>query len=57
VMLTEVLMRSTNDSLDVSCLMLATMSFELQKQYEYDDAHTMIVGLRGIFMNHASVEI
>src|SRR6266540_2449165 len=37
-----------NDSLDVSCLMLATMSSELQKQYENADAHTMIEGLQGM---------
>jgi hypothetical protein len=36
-----------NDSLDVSCLMLATMSPDLQKQYEHVDAYTMIEGLRG----------
>ena len=33
-----------NDSLDVSCLMLATMSPDLQKQYEHADARTMIKG-------------
>jgi hypothetical protein len=38
-----------NDSLDVSCLMLATMSPDLQKQYEHVDAYTMIEGLRGMF--------
>jgi hypothetical protein len=36
--------------------MLATMSSELPKQYEYTDAHTMVVGLRGMFMNQARVE-
>jgi hypothetical protein len=40
-----------NDSLDVSCLMLATMSPDLQKQYEHADAYTMIEGLRGMFQN------
>jgi hypothetical protein len=39
-----------NDSLDVSCLMLTTMSPDLQKQYEHADAYTMIEGLRGITM-------
>jgi hypothetical protein len=48
--------KHTNDSLDDSCLMLATMSSELPKQYEYTDAHTMVVGLRGMFMNQARVE-
>ena len=45
-----------NDSLDVSCLMLATMSPDLQKQYEHADAHTMIEGLRGMFQNQARTE-
>lgn len=45
-----------NDSLDVSCLMLATMSSDLQKQYEHTDAHTMIEGLRGMFQNQARTE-
>src|SRR6185369_11055281 len=45
-----------NDSLDVSCLMLATMSPDLQKQYEHADAHTMIEGLRGTFQNQARTE-
>jgi hypothetical protein len=45
-----------NDSLDVSCLMLATMSPDLQKQYEHADAHTMIEGLCGMFQNQARTE-
>jgi len=45
-----------NDSLDVSCLMLATMSPELQKQYEDSNAHNMMEGLRGMFENQARVE-
>jgi hypothetical protein len=45
-----------NDSLDVSFLMLATMSLDLQKQYEHTDAHTMIQGLRGTFKNQARTE-
>ena len=45
--------KHTNDALDVRCLMLATMSFELQKQYENMDAHNMIEGLRGMFENQA----
>jgi hypothetical protein len=48
--------KHTNDSLDVSCLMLACMSSELQKQYENRDAHDMIVGLRGMFENQARAE-
>jgi hypothetical protein len=31
-----------SDSLDVSCLMLATISPDLQKQYEHAHAHSMI---------------
>nr|CAE04463.2 OSJNBa0029L02.4 [Oryza sativa Japonica Group] len=34
-----------NDYLDISCLILATMSPELQRQYEALDAHTIITGL------------
>ncbi|KAJ1268307.1 hypothetical protein BS78_07G125000 [Paspalum vaginatum] len=45
-----------NDSLDVGCLMLATMSPELQKQYEYSDAYNMIEGFHGMFENQARVE-
>jgi hypothetical protein len=45
-----------NDSLDVSCLMLATMSPDRQKQYEHVDAYTMIEGLRGMFQNQARTE-
>jgi hypothetical protein len=36
-----------DDAPNVSCLMLATMSPDLQKQYEHVDAYTMIQGLRG----------
>jgi hypothetical protein len=45
-----------NDSLDVRCLMLATMSPDLQKQYELTDAYTMIEGLCGMFQNQARIE-
>ena len=48
--------KQTNDYLDVSCLMLATMSSELQKQYENTDAYNIIVGLRGMFENQARAE-
>ena len=48
--------KHTNDALDVSCLMLATMSSELQKQYENADAHNMIEGLHGMFENQARSE-
>nr|AAV85747.1 Integrase core domain, putative [Oryza sativa Japonica Group]AAX92956.1 retrotransposon protein, putative, Ty1-copia sub-class [Oryza sativa Japonica Group]ABA92827.2 retrotransposon protein, putative, Ty1-copia subclass [Oryza sativa Japonica Group] len=42
-----------NDYLDISCLMLATMSPELQRQYEALDAHTIITGLRNMFEDQA----
>jgi hypothetical protein len=45
-----------DDALNVSYLMLATMSLDLQKQYEHVDAYTMIQGLRGIFENQARGE-
>ncbi|KAK2630885.1 hypothetical protein QOZ80_UnG0720430 [Eleusine coracana subsp. coracana] len=48
--------KHTNDAVDVSCLMLATMSSELQKQYENADAHNMIEVLRGMFENQARSE-
>jgi hypothetical protein len=48
--------KQCNDSLDVSCLMLATMSPDLQNQYERANAHSMIEGLRGIFENQARTE-
>jgi hypothetical protein len=38
-----------NDALNVSCLMLATMSPNLQKQFEYVDVCTMMYRLCGIF--------
>jgi hypothetical protein len=38
-----------DDALNVSCLMLATMYPNLQKQYEYVDAYTMMYGLCGMF--------
>jgi hypothetical protein len=40
-----------DDALNIRCLMLATMSPDLQKQYEHVDAYTMIQGLRVIFEN------
>ena len=40
-----------DDSVNVSCLMLATMSPDLKKQYEHTDAYNMIGGLRGMFEN------
>jgi hypothetical protein len=45
-----------NESLDVSCLMLATMNSELQKQFENIEAYDMIIGLKGMFENQARTE-
>jgi hypothetical protein len=42
--------------LNVSYLMLVTMSPDLQKQYDHVDAYTMIQGLRGMFENQARAE-
>jgi hypothetical protein len=36
--------------------MLATMSSDLQKQYEHANAYTMIQGLHGIFENQEMAE-
>jgi hypothetical protein len=48
--------KHTNDTINVSYLILATMSLDLQKQYEHTDAYSIIVGLRGMFENEASSE-
>nr|AAS01945.1 putative polyprotein [Oryza sativa Japonica Group] len=45
-----------NDYLDISCLMLATMSPKLQRQYEALDAHTIITGLRNMSEDQARAE-
>ena len=44
------------DSLDVTCIMLATMEPELQKQMEDMDAYDMIVHLREMFQEQARHE-
>jgi hypothetical protein len=54
--ITELMRSVANDALNISCLMLAIMSPDLQKQYEHVDAYTMIQGLRGIFENQARTE-
>ena len=48
--------RASDDSLEVGCLMLATMEPELQKQFENMEAHDMIVGLKGMFQTQARTE-
>jgi hypothetical protein len=49
--------KQCDDALNVSCLMLATMSPNLQKQYQHVDAYTMIWGLCGMFENQARDEV
>ena len=45
-----------NDSLDVACLMLATMNSELQKELEHMEAFDMIVKLKETFQQQARQE-
>ena len=45
-----------NDSIDVACLMLATMSFELQKDLENMEAYNMIFNLKEMFQQQARQE-
>ena len=45
-----------NDSIDVACLMLATMSFELQKDLEIMEAYDMIFNLKEMFQYQARPE-
>ena len=48
--------KDENDATDVACLMLATMSAELQKQHEHMDAYEMIEHLQRMFEGHARQE-
>ena len=45
-----------NDSIDVTCLMLASMNSELQKQFEEMDAFMMIGQLKAMFQEQARQE-
>ena len=45
-----------NDSIDVACLMLATMSYELQKDLENMEAYDMIFNLKEMFQQQARQE-
>ena len=45
-----------DDTLNVSCLMLLSMSPELQKQHENMDAYDMIMSLKSMFENQARIE-
>ena len=41
--------KQIDDAIDVSCLMLTTMSAELKKQHEHIDAYDMIDHLQRLF--------
>ena len=45
-----------DDTLNVSCLMLLSMTPELQKQHEDMDAYDMIMSLKIMFENQARIE-
>ena len=45
-----------NDSIDVACLMLATMSSKLQKDLENMEAYDMIFNLKEMFQQQARQE-
>ena len=48
--------KACDESLDVSCLMLAAMNSDLQKQFENIEAYDMIVALKGMFETQARTE-
>ena len=48
--------RHMDDATDVACLMLATMSAELQKQHEHMDAYVMFEHLGTMFQEQARQE-
>lgn len=48
--------KASDDSLDVSCLMLACMEPELQKQMDGQEAYNMIVALKDMFQTQARTE-
>ena len=45
-----------DDALDISCLMLATMDYELQKQHENMDAFAMLEHLKKLYQGQARYE-
>ena len=49
----EAYQKHLNDTVDVRCLMLATMNFELQKQHEAMDVFDMIEHLKLLFQGKA----
>ncbi|MBJ4058669.1 hypothetical protein JGD43_25455, partial [Salmonella enterica subsp. enterica serovar Goldcoast] len=48
--------KACDESLDVSCLMLAAMNSDLQKQFENIEAYDMIVTLKGMLETQARTE-
>ncbi|XP_038697173.1 uncharacterized protein LOC119994639 [Tripterygium wilfordii] len=52
----DVYKKHQDDSLDVGCLMLATMNSELQKQHENMEAFEMIEHLKKLFQEQARQE-
>ena len=48
--------KNLNDSMEVTCLILITMNFELQKQFEEMEAFDMMVHLKGMFREQARQE-
>ena len=52
----EAFKKKRNDSNDVTCLMLATMCSQLQKQFEDSEAYQMWVSLKEIFQARARHE-
>ena len=52
----EAFEKKKNDSNDVTCLMLAIMSLDLQKQFEDNEAYQMWVSLKEMFQAQARHE-
>ena len=48
--------KNLNDSMDVTCHMLTTINFELQKQFEEMEAFDMMVHLKGMFQEQGRQE-
>src|SRR3954467_5680447 len=48
--------RAKDESMDISCLMLAHMEPELQKQFEHVEAYDMIESLKSMFQAQAKTE-
>ena len=48
--------KACDDSLEISCLMLACMEPDLQKQFEDQEAYDMIIALKDMFQTQARTE-